>query len=176
MMLKTKYIFCFTLFLISILACNKTSNAQLWGAGASILYNPQTESFGAGVRVEIPFNKLRIVPQLSYYPSFNKVTEYYLGVAAHLDFMETRSWKVYAIAMASYNHWINYHSNSKLTGKPNNWDGELGLGWTTHKCLRPFIEYRYNFKWKETNLGIGFVYTFNCKDGKSRSSINCPGR
>jgi hypothetical protein len=67
--------------------------------------------------------------------------------------------------------------------KFSNWDAELGGGLTNRACLRPFIEYRYNFKWKETNLQIGIMYFFKCKKGKGnagggrknkKSPMSCP--
>jgi len=149
--------------------------AQQIGVGGSVLYNPQTNSFAGGLRVEIPYKRISFVPQLSYYPSFNKINEYYFGSAIHLDFMETARWKLYLIGMLAYNRWINYNANPQMHAKPNNWDTEFGMGFTTKKCIRPFIEYRYNLKWKETNLGIGIIYTFNCKGQKKRGSISCPG-
>jgi hypothetical protein len=77
--------------------------------------------------------------------------------------------------MVSYNRWSNYSSKPQLKAKPNNWDAEFGVGWTTRRCIRPFIEYRYNIKWRETNLGIGIIYTFRCSSSKKRGSISCPG-
>ena len=148
---------------------------QQVGIGGSLLYNFQTQSFAGGLRAEIPYKRIRIVPQLTYYPSFNKISEYYFGCAIHLDVLETARWRSYLIGMLSFNRWSNFSLNPQLQAKANNWDGELGLGLTTKRCIRPFIEYRYNFKWKETNLGIGFIYTFNCKGFKKRTSISCPG-
>ena len=149
--------------------------AQQIGLGGSLLFNPQTESLGAGLRVEVPYKKITFIPQLTYYPSFNKISEFYLGVSSHLDFMGTAKWKLYLIGMLGYNRWINYESNPQLNAKPNNWDAELGIGFTTKKCIRPFIEYRYNLKWHETNLGVGIIFTLHCSGGRKRGSIACPG-
>jgi len=163
------------LFYVIFIVISPKISAQQIGLGGSILYNPQTESFAGGLRVEIPYKRISFIPQLTYYPSFNKISEYYLGVATHLDFMGTAKWKLYAIGMASYNRWSNYSSKPQLKAKPNNWDAEFGIGWTTRRCIRPFIEYRYNIKWRETNLGIGIIYTFRCSSRKKRGSISCPG-
>ena len=153
---------------------NSTLWAQQIGIGGALIYNPQTQGLGLGARVELPFNRIYLVPQFSYYPSFNKVTEYYAGISGHLDFLEANSYRIYLIAHAAYNRWINYDESPIKKAKKNNWDAELGLGWTTRRCLRPFIEYRYNFKWKETNLNIGLIYTLNCRNPRKRTSILCP--
>jgi len=161
--------------ILVILGINNKVKCQQIGVGGSLLYNLQTESFAGGLRVEIPYKRISFIPQLTYYPSFNKISEYYLGVATHLDFIGTAKWKLYAIGMISYNRWSNFTSKPQLKAKPNNWDAEFGIGWTTKRCIRPFVEYRYNLKWKETNLGIGIIYTFRCKSSKKRGSISCPG-
>ena len=165
------------LFSISLCLIIVSSNvfSQQIGVGGSVLYNLQTNSIAGGLRVEIPYKRISFVPQLSYYPSFNKINEYYLGSAIHLDFMETARWKLYLIGMLGYNRWINYNSNPQMNAKPNNWNSEFGIGFTTKKCIRPFIEYRYNLKWKETNVGIGIIYTFRCSGPKRHGSISCPG-
>jgi len=156
-----------------------TTKAQDVGIGASAIYNFQTESFAGGVRVEIPFNQISLVPQISYYPAFNKITEYYVGASLHLNLIAISNWTGYGILHGGYNCWLNYANNPMHFAKPNNWDGEFGFGLTTKACLRPFIEYRYNVKWRETNLSIGLIYFLNCNarnggKSKSHSAILCP--
>ena len=56
---------------------------------------------------------------------------------------------------------------------PNNWDLEGGIGISTNKCLRPFLEYRYNVRFMETHLRLGIMYIFGCKQGSSRSHERC---
>ena len=170
--MKNKFII--TIIIITFFIKNPIFCQQI-GLGGSVLYNLQTESFAGSLRADIPYKRISLVPQITFYPGFNKISEYYISVAAHLDFMGTSKWKMYLIGMLGYNRWSNYDKMPNLSKKPNNWDGEIGLGWTTRKCLRPFVEYRYNFKWKETNLGIGLIYTLHCKNAKRRGSINCPG-
>jgi len=155
--------------------------SQKIGVGVSAIYNIQTESYAPGLRVEIPYKRLSIVPQVAYYPSFNKITEYYAGVSLHLNLFYVKSWAFYGLIHGSYNGWINNTSSTMDDAKYSNWDGELGVGLTTRKCFRPFIEYRYNFKWKETNLRIGVMYFFGCnsrnnKGGGKRKhrAMTCP--
>ena len=74
-----KYCSFIFLFILLIPVPGKTQNI---GAGAEAIYNPQTESFGAGARVSFfPRRILSIVPEFAYYFPFNKINEYYLGVA-----------------------------------------------------------------------------------------------
>jgi hypothetical protein len=152
--------------------------SQNIGAGADVMYNFQTESFGAGVRVNFfPNNKLSFVPQFSYYPSFNKIHEYYLGLGLEYKFLRLTKFDFYGIGHGAYNSWLNYASSSMDGAKPNNWNLEAGIGVTTNKCLRPFLEYRYNFKFRETHLRLGLLYIFGCSgNGKKRGGKNhlCP--
>ena len=171
------------LFVIVFLLIFSTySYSQKIGVGVSAIYNLQTESYAPGLRVEIPYKRLSIVPQIAYYPSFNKINEYYAGLSLHLNLFYIKSWAFYGLVHGSYNGWINYEASPMKDAGYSNWDGEVGAGLTTRKCLRPFIEYRYNFKWKETNLRIGVMYFFGCnsKNGKGgggrkkHKAMTCP--
>ena len=54
-----------------------TVKSQNVGVGADVMYNFQTESFGAGARVNFfPNNNLSFVPQISYYPGFIKTARF----------------------------------------------------------------------------------------------------
>ncbi|TAL58743.1 MAG: hypothetical protein EPN85_10860 [Bacteroidetes bacterium] len=151
---------------ILILAIPYIVKAQNFGIGADIMYNFQTESFGAGVRGNFfPNRTLSIVPQFSYYPGFNKVHEYYLGLGLEYKFLRLNKFDFYAIGHGAYNSWINYASSAMDGARQTNWNLEGGLGVTTKKCLRPFLEYRYNLKFQETHLRLGLLYLFGCKGG-----------
>lgn len=169
------------LIFIIVLSFNINIYSQKIGVGISAIYNPQTESFAAGLRAEIPYKRISIVPQIAYYPSFNKVTEYYAGLSLHLNLLYIKNWAFYGLAHGSYNGWINYTTSPMKDASFSNWDGEIGVGITTRKCLRPFIEYRYNLKWKETNLRIGVMYFFGCNSKNKRGggrkkhkAMTCP--
>lgn len=150
----------FLLFLIT-----NYSNAQMIGYGGGSIYNFQTESIGFGLRIEIPKDQYSIVPQVSYYPSFNKIHEFYTGFSGHLNLIHIKIWTIYALANGSYNGWINHNSTSGIPGNFSNWAAEGGLGVTTNTWFCPFIEYRYNVKWRETNLRVGILFFF--KTGKT---------
>lgn len=146
-----------------LIAISYKANAQNVGAGADVMYNFQTESFGAGARVSLfPNNRLSIVPQASYYFAFNKVEEYYVGLALEYKMIYRERFNLYALAHGAYNNWLSYERSPMKGAKPNNWNGEAGLGISTNKCLRPFLEYRYNFNFKETHLRLGLLYIFGC--------------
>jgi hypothetical protein len=85
------------LFLIAVvLFIPFSGRSQNIGIGADVMYNFQTESFGAGARVSIfPNNRLSFVPQFSYYPGFNKVHEYYLGLALEYKFFRINQFIFY---------------------------------------------------------------------------------
>lgn len=148
--------------------------SQSIGVGASAIYNFQTESFGAGARVSIyPNNRLSIVPQASYYFSFNKVEEYVAGLSLEYKFIYRDQFHVYALAHGAFNQWLSYDQSAMKNAKPNNWNAELGLGISTNTCLRPFLEYRYNFKFYETHLQLGALYIFGCRASKRHSVDRC---
>jgi hypothetical protein len=143
--------------------------SQNVGVGADIMYNFQTESFGAGARVNFfPNNRLSFVPQASYYFAFNKVEEYYLGLSLEYKVIQREKINLYALAHGAYDNWLSYERSPMKGAKPNNWNGELGIGISNNKCLRPFLEYRYNFNFKETHLRLGLLYIFGCS-GKPKA-------
>ncbi|MEO6902499.1 MAG: hypothetical protein ABI315_05010 [Bacteroidia bacterium] len=147
--------------LISVIA-----NSQNIGIGAEGIYNFQTESFGAGARVSIfPNNRLSIVPQFSYYFAFNKVNEYNLGLGLEYKVIRRSKVNIYALGHAAYNSWLNYDRSEMKGAKQNNINLEVGAGISTNTCLRPFLEYRYNAKFKETHLNLGLLYIFGCSGG-----------
>lgn len=171
-----KKLFIIIFFLLNL----EVNNAQTFGLGASAIYNFQTESFAGGIRAEFPMSSFSIVPQISYYPHFNKIHEYYLGIALHQNLFHVKSLTFYVLLHGGYNGWINYDVSALTNANYSNWDFEGGIGVKTNRCFRPFLEYRYNLKWKETNLQFGFMYFFNCnnerkygfssrKRGRSRS-------
>lgn len=158
-------------YFLLLLVCfvTLTTYSQKFGVGASAMYNFQTESIGAGIRAEFPFNNFSIVPQISYYPGFNKINEYYAGVSVHCNLFNIHRWIFYALVSGAYNAWINYQDSPMKNAKYSNWDLEGGLGVKTSNCIRPFLEYRYNLHWKETNIQLGFMYFFHCQNSKSKN-------
>ena len=167
-------------FSLLILMIPRLMNAQKFGLGADVMYNFQTESIGVGARVSIfPNSTISIVPQFSYYPGFNKVHEYYLGVGLEYKIVRTKTFNFYLIGHGAYNSWLNYTSSAMEGAQQTNWNLEGGAGVTTNKCLRPFLEYRYNIKFMETHLRLGLLYIFGCngngggKNGGSKHKL-CP--
>lgn len=163
---KFFYLPLFLTFLIPAL-----SNAQNIGVGADAMYNFQTESVGVGARVNFfPNKRLSIVPQFSYYFPFNKVNEYYAGLALEYKFIKRDKFNLYAVAQGAYNSWLNYESSVMEGAQQNNWNLEGGIGISNNWCLRPFMEYRYNLKFQETHLRLGLLYIFGCKGGGNGGS------
>ena len=138
------------------------------GIGGSAIYNFQSESFGAGARVNFfPNNNLSFVPQFSYY-FFGPVSEWTAGLSLELKVVKLNTFNFYLLAHGGYNTWINFDASNMEGASPKNWNAEAGIGVTTNKCLRPFLEYRYNIKFQETHLQLGLLYIFGCgNDGGS---------
>jgi hypothetical protein len=145
-----------------------------WGYGAAIIYNFATEGFGADVRVKIPIrNRLSAVPEISYFPGFNRYHEFYAGLALHYEIFTIKSYNLYLAAGGYYNNWMNADEFIPGARKQNNFVFEAGGGLVRNRgCFRPFIEDRYDFKWKENNLRIGiYWYPGYCRSGKKEK---CP--
>lgn len=168
--MKQAFLF-FTLFILSL---NINAQAQNFGIGGSAIYNFQTESFGVGGRVSIFTNKrLSIVPQASYYFAFNKVEEYLIGLGLEYKFIQQDRFNIYVLGHGAYDSWKSYEKSDMKGAKLNNWNAEVGLGISTNTCLRPFVEYRYNFKFYETHLQLGVLYIFGCRECKKHSVDRC---
>lgn len=151
-----------------------TGKTQNIGVGADVLYNFQTESIGAGARVNFfPNNRISFVPQFSYYFAFNKINEYYAGLGIELKLIRRERINFYAIAHGAYNVWLNYESSPLKGAQANNWNLEGGIGISTTTCLRPFLEYRYNVKFMETHLRLGVLYIFGCNGGGGHKDKRC---
>ncbi len=159
----------FFLILAFVLLMPLSGSTQNIGIGADAIYNFQTESIGAGARVSIyPNHRLSIVPQFSYFFAFNKVNEYYAGLALEYKFIIRDKVHFYALAHGAYDNWINYAKSPMKDAKPNNFDLEGGVGVSTNGCLRPFLEFRYNARFRESNLHLGILYIFGCNNRSRR--------
>ncbi len=174
-----KYIVILTIFLIS----SAQLKADGVGLGVSAIYNLQTESFGAGLRVNLkPSNLFRIVPQVAYYPSFNKIHEFYAGLGLEINVFKVKKYNFYLLGNVAYNGWLNHEASQMKKAKYGNIALEGGGGIAKNTgCWRPFIEYRYNGWWMETNLRLGIMYVFGCNDkgfgavNKQRNKVGyCP--
>jgi hypothetical protein len=157
------------LFFISIslaLLLPIVSRSQNIGVGADVMYNFQTESIGAGARVNFfPNKRLSIVPQFAYYFAFNKINEYYAGLGLEFKFIRRQKFNLYAVGQGAYNSWLNYQASEMKGAQQNNWNFEGGIGISNNRCLRPFMEYRYNVRFRETHLRLGLLYVFGCRNG-----------
>ena len=170
------------IFIIVFCSFSLLMKAQNIGIGADAMYNFQTESFGFGARVNFfPNSSLSIVPQVAYYPGFNKINEYYFGLSLKKKIIRGNTFNFYLLAHGAYNLWANHEESSLEGAQASNWNAEVGAGITTNRCLRPFLEYRYNFKFQETHLRSGLLYIFGCKGGsgngyggKNRGGKLCP--
>lgn len=156
-------------FIILLLLLNLTpllSTSQNIGVGGDIMYNFQSEGFGAGARVNVwPNRRLSIVPQFAYYFKFNKVNEYYAGVGVEYKVWKRPKFNIYALVHGAYNSWKNYAESPMVDAQKSNWNLEAGGGITNYWCLRPFFESRYNVKFQEAHIRLGVLYVFGCKPG-----------
>lgn len=146
------------------------------GYGAAIVYNFQTQGFGVDVRARIHlWNSLYVVPEISYYPPFDNYHELYAGAALQYDVVSIGSYNFYIAGGGYYNMWFNSEDVAPTRKNENNLVPEAGAGFVrNHGCIRPFIEGRYDFKWKEETARIGiYWYPGSCGGGRREK---CPPR
>ena len=137
-------------------------------------YNFQTEGKAAEARVMLPLsNSFFFSPRISYFPSFNKINEYYAG--ADIDYFINLNSVLYPYLYAGvyYDNWINNNefNSAKATRNNVNPEGGVGLAFDLG-CINPYIEYRYDAKWKEGWLGAGLLIHFGSCFGSGRPSVN----
>jgi hypothetical protein len=152
------------LVLCMLLGCVRiqAQNDEHWALGLSGIYDFQTNGIGFGARAYIPLTeRLAVSPQFAYFPPFNAIHEIYAGVSAQFKVLYIRNWHVYALAAGYYNRWLNYTNFDSKIARSNNIAGEFGVGiMKTIACIHPFAELRYDQKWKEAHLQIGFLISF----------------
>lgn len=164
------------LFFLTNITVNALTPPQN-GIGGSLIYNFQTSSIGLGLRAEYPLESIdfldgmSLVPQASYFPWFNDISEFYIGTSVHLGLYTLNKWRFYGLVNLSYNGWINYDDSGSRNARFSNLGIEGGLGITMKRCVRPFLELRYNAWWREANIQLGLIYTIKCE---RRGSLPCP--
>lgn len=171
-----------TVFFLIVL-CNSDVFAQRRNlphnrVGGAAIYNFQTHSLGLDARAEFPIHRIdllegiSVVPQLTYYPWFNRVHEFYLGASVHLNMYAIEQWTFYTLLNVSYNGFINYENNEEREGNFSNLGLDPGVGVSRKvlKCMHPFFEFRYNVRWNELNARLGLMYDLNCD---RRGAVPC---
>jgi len=167
--------FIFFLCLSSLVFAQQKKSSPLYGIG--VLHNFQTKGTAIDLRASIPvFKTLFVSPRFSYFPAFNDIHEYYIGT--DLDYHLPLKSKIvpYVYVGGFYNNWINSSDFHNKKSKKNNVVFEGGAGILfSFNCIHPFLEYRYDTKWKEGSLGAGIMLQFGeCFDTKSGRAKKCP--
>lgn len=159
----------FNIIFLSILTISGINTfAQEYRIGGSAIYNLKTDGFGFGIRAEFPIQRIdllegfSIVPQITYFPGFNDVSEFYLGSSLHLGIYKLDRWIFYGLANVSYNGWINYEDSNDPDAKFSNLALDGGVGVTMNTCWRPFLELRLDAIGFEPSIRLGILYTVNC--------------
>jgi hypothetical protein len=144
--------------------------------GGSVIYNFTTRGIGAGLRGEFPLESVEmlegmsLVPQLAYFPSFNQLSDFYLGCGVQLNVYKYDKWIFYTLVNASYRAW-NSRDESEDAPEYPDFAIEGGIGVTRRTCVRPFLEVRLNAIGVEPNVRIGVLYSFSCS---IRGAVPCP--
>lgn len=163
--------------LIFVLFVGQTVQSQVikeWGVGPELVLNAPIYEPGIGARAHFHFTRhLFIAPQVYYYPGLVNIHELYTGLTGNLKFIPSDNYTAYAAAGGVYNLFFNHETSPSPDAERHNFAFEFGGGITKNKgCLRPFIEYRVNSKWWESNLALGLLFYF--QDCNGRGHQVCP--
>lgn len=152
----------------------KAQTFQEIGVGGALILNTAITEPGIGFRSHMHFNDyFFLAPQISYFPGLANVHELFAGASINVKLWPSNNWSFYPTAAAFYNLYINYTSSASSKAALHNFNFEGGAGITKNfGCYRPYLEYRVNSKWVESNFRAGLIFYFgNCK--KSSKQI-CP--
>ena len=150
-----------------------------WGIGPELVLNIPLVEPAIGARAHLHLsNQFFLSPSVFYFPGFNNINELYAGLGVNFKILQSQKWSPYFNASGFYNRFINYAASPLPDAQPNNFVFEAGIGAVkNYGCWRPFVEYRVNTKWWESNLTAGVLVYFNaCKGGgKGKGGRNdCP--
>lgn len=163
-----------SILVIFLFICRIGISQGNWALGAGGIYNFQSNGIAAELRAFIPVTeRIAVSPQIHYFFPFNDIHEYYAGLALQYSLFPNRIWTIYPLAAAYYNRWQNSDDFTGSVAKPNNISEKVGIGIMKNTgCLRPYVEQRYDFKWKEFNLHLGVLLYFG--DCYTWSPDRCP--
>ena len=139
-------------------------------------HNFQTESNASEVRMRFHMSgNLYAVPRFSYYFPGNKIHEYYAGADLHYHLSKRGKLQPYLLGGAYFNNWINHEQYGAPTRKKFNIAPEAGCGilFNIGCRIKPYIEYRYDIRWREASLGAGLYLSFG-KCPKKNKFSKCP--
>lgn len=160
-----------------IFTLNSSVKAQTFdeiGLGPELVFNAAIGEPGIGVRSHMHFKRyFFLAPQITYFPGLVNIHELYAGLSINAKLLPQHNWSFYATGGLHYNSYINYASSASPEANLHNVEFEGGGGFTKNfGCYRPFLEYRINSKWMESNFRLGLMFYFGgCKE---KSKQICP--
>jgi hypothetical protein len=169
---------------VAILLATTSLKAQTkFGIGTAGSYNWIHGGIGAEFRAYIGLNsKMTIIPQFDYASLATTnvlVNEWFAGATFNYALFKLRNWKFEAIAGGFYNRWPNYQLYNSDMAQLNSVVAEVGGGIKNdNTCVIPFVEHRYNVKWKDATTRIGvYVMLVGCRGyngGRPNGVLPCP--
>lgn len=132
------------------------------GYGAEIAYNIPIESAALGLRMHVKVDdNWFLSPQFAIFPGLMNTQELYAGMNLNYSLFPKAKWTIYPMVGAFYNRWFNHENYINNLAELDNFAPEFGLGILKNKgCWRPFLEYRANPLWWESNIRLGVVFYF----------------
>jgi hypothetical protein len=161
----------FALFALQASAQYKVKVKPMIGIGG--YHNFQTESNASEVRMRFHMSgNLYAVPRFSYYFPGNKIHEYYAGADLHYHLSKRGKLQPYLLGGLYFNNWINHEQYGAPTRQKFNIAPEAGCGilFNVGCRIKPYIEYRYDIRWREASLGAGLYLSFGKCPKKNKFS------
>lgn len=130
------------------------------GFGPELIYNLPLSEIGIGARAHFHLdNHWLVSPQLNYFIPIGQIHEINLNLHASYIIKPWSKYTPYITAGPYFNYWINHKESAYIKAKALNLGAEIGAGILKNQgCIRPFAEWRFNAKWIESNVRIGFTY------------------
>ncbi len=148
---------------------------QTTQAGIGIVYDFQSNGIAPEFRTQIPvYNQFFVTPRIVYFLPFNAIHELYAGFDVSYHYPAYRKFIFYNFIGAYFNYWFNYAKfNSKVARQTSiSIEGgaamEINIGNVT-----PYLEGRYNSKWREGLIVFGVKIKMKRKNGLNRA-VSCP--
>lgn len=159
-MMKIRILFLFSFLMSAVKGYAIPPFEHDLGFGPELIYNLPLSGIGVGARAHYNLDYHWIVsPQVNFFPGISGVRELNLNLHASYVVNPWDRWGVYLTGGPYINYWMNHESSAKKDAKAFNVFAEVGVGALKNSgCFRPFLEWRYNAKWSESNVRLGFIY------------------
>lgn len=176
--MKTVFLQIFFIILLLLflhIRASAQKHVQSVEPGFGVAYDFQSNGIAPEIRVQIPvYRQVFVSPRAAYFPAINKIHELYAGLDAAYHYPAIKKITFYNFLGVYFNYWFNFAKfNSKVARQTSMvFEGGAGAGINLGNII-PFLEGRYDSKWKEGLVIIGVKFRPGRKSGMNRA-VSCP--